>query len=167
MQHERVRMITEHRDRLQLTLQTAQSAAAKAAAPTISPPPSAPPADGSTGGLSSSPAGVEGQDGESLFSAALGQEFSLHVLKEMCKKNSLAISGSRAELARRLTARTVQHPDFPQDPLRRRPSRPQLTFIAAVCRRQGLVPELGVIATTEAAHVCLTANQDRGPASQN
>ena len=162
MQHERVRVIPEHRDRLQLTLQTAQSAAAKAAAPTSSPPPSAPPADGSTGGLSSSPAGVEGQDGESLFSAALGQEFSLHVLKEMCKKNSLAISGSRG-----LSARTVQHPDFPQDPSRRRPSRPQLTFIAAVCRRQGLVPELGVIATTEAAHLWLTANQDRGPDSQN
>ena len=101
-QHNRVRVITEQRDQLRVDYQ----AALQAARPP--PPPRPPPSGaGSTGGSSSAPADAECQDGESFFTSVLGQEFSLHVLKEMCKGDSLAVSGSKAELARRLAARSL------------------------------------------------------------
>ena len=95
----------------------------------------------------------------------LGQEFSLHVLKEMCKGNSLAVSGSKAELARRLAVRSLL-PAPTGVRIQRRPSKAQLIYIAAICSRQGLVPELGVIMTADGARLWLTANQDRASPSQ-
>ena len=68
-------------------------------------------------------------------------------------------AGSRAELAKRLAARSLL-PLGPGIPIQRRPSKPQLIYIAAICSRQGLVPELGVITTMDGARLWLTANQD-------
>ena len=78
----------------------------------------------------------------------------------MCKRNSIAVSGSKAELARKLAAHSLL-PIGAGIPAQRRPSKSQSIFIAAVCSRQGLVPELGVITTVDGASLWLTTNQDR------
>jgi len=123
-------------------MQQRQQQQAKAAPPVLPPPPSAPPA----------PSATDAEIDEE-YVRNLSEEMSQHVMTMALKQAQLPYSGTKAQQARRIANAYSMFQGS-------RPTRPQLVYMAAATRRQGLGATVQELASTADASLWLSRHGD-------